>query len=984
MNHRSIYFSIFSIIILLIATGSATAQDPEPSTTVALGTNFTYQGRLSMDGSPANGFFDIEFYLFDALNGGIQVGGPISFNDLTLTDGYLTVQLDFGPSAFSGQVRYLEIRVRSGSDTGAFTILSPRQELTATPNAIYSLSAPWSGLKGVPASFADGIDNDTLYSNGNGLLLSGTIFSADTGYLQRRINSFCGSGYAIREVNADGSVSCEPVAGGAGDISAVNAGTGLSGGGLSGEVTLNVASTFMLPQTCANGQVTKWNSSTHLWECGDDSDTLYYNGTGLLLSSTTFSADTAYLQRRVGSICSTGSSIRVINSDGTVTCETDDDTTYTAGIGLTLSSGQFSLLSTYRLPQSCSNNQVPKWIGSTWTCAADDNTTSFWSLTGNSGTNPTTNYLGTSDNQTLVLRVNGQHALRLEPGASPNLIGGFSDNSVTSGVKGAAICGGGQAGNANLVTDSFGTISGGLNNQAGNDTGTVDDSRYDTVGGGMFNIASGQNATVGGGEFNYAINDFATVSGGWDNNANGASAAISGGWNNYAGGSYASVGGGSNNSANYLNATVGGGDYNSAGALSATVGGGSYNNASGSYSTIGGGGPSDTGNPNSTNNQTYDNYSTIGGGAYNRAGSDDGNTTNAIYATVGGGMFNRATNASATVDGGLGNKASGQEATVGGGGLNEASGVDSTISGGYSNFASNWDSTVGGGVWNTAYGMEATVGGGNANSAGGKDSTVGGGINNQATAQATTVGGGWVNIASGNAATVPGGANNEAAGAYSFASGADAHATHDGAFVWSSAVRTDSYDIQTFTVRAHNGARFYTASGTSTGVVLQAGGGSWSSLSDRDSKQNVSLMDPQVVLESLATLPISAWNYNSQDAEIRHIGPMAQDFYAAFGVGEDERYISSIDADGVALAAAQGLYILSQEQSARIETLETENADLKAQLSDIEARITAVEQGHPMGATQDSPAWLARAPWMLLAGLSVAVAFTWLRKAGTV
>jgi hypothetical protein len=72
---------------------------------------------------------------------------------------------------------------------------------------------------------------------------------------------------------------------------------------------------------------------------------------------------------------------------------------------------------------------------------------------------------------------------------------------------------------------------------------------------------------------------------------------------------------------------------------------------------------------------------------------------------------------------------------------------------------------------------------------------------------------------------------------------------------------------------------------------------------------------------------------------------MAQDFYAAFGLGEDERHISTIDADGVALAAVQGLYALSQEQAARIDELEAKNEGLQEELSDLEARVSALEQG---------------------------------------
>jgi len=140
-----------AVVVLLVGVVSVSAQSPP------LGTAFTYQGRL-VDGTlPASATYDFEFYLFDALSGPSQVGGPISINDLVLSDGYFVVSLDFGESAFNGLARFLEVRVRLGSSTGAFTTLTPRQELTASPYAIYSLKAPWSGLVGIPAGFADGL-----------------------------------------------------------------------------------------------------------------------------------------------------------------------------------------------------------------------------------------------------------------------------------------------------------------------------------------------------------------------------------------------------------------------------------------------------------------------------------------------------------------------------------------------------------------------------------------------------------------------------------------------------------------------------------------------------------------------------------------------------------------------------------------------------------------------------------------------------------
>jgi hypothetical protein len=92
-------------------------------------------------------------------------------------------------------------------------------------------------------------------------------------------------------------------------------------------------------------------------------------------------------------------------------------------------------------------------------------------------------------------------------------------------------------------------------------------------------------------------------------------------------------------------------------------------------------------------------------------------------------------------------------------------------------------------------------------------------------------------------------------------------------------------------------------------------------LSDRNAKNSFSAVNPRQILETLMTLDIATWNYNGQDAGIRHIGPVAQEFYAAFGVGEDDRHITTVDADGVALASIQGLYQVMQDENAALKLM---------------------------------------------------------------
>ena len=86
-------------------------------------------------------------------------------------------------------------------------------------------------------------------------------------------------------------------------------------------------------------------------------------------------------------------------------------------------------------------------------------------------------------------------------------------------------------------------------------------------------------------------------------------------------------------------------------------------------------------------------------------------------------------------------------------------------------------------------------------------------------------------------------------------------------------------------------------------------------------KENFRDLDGDGVLAKISAMPIREWNYKSQDAAIRHVGPTAQDFHAAFGLGEDPLRISTIDADGIALAAVKALALENQELRARIDAL---------------------------------------------------------------
>jgi hypothetical protein len=98
--------------------------------------------------------------------------------------------------------------------------------------------------------------------------------------------------------------------------------------------------------------------------------------------------------------------------------------------------------------------------------------------------------------------------------------------------------------------------------------------------------------------------------------------------------------------------------------------------------------------------------------------------------------------------------------------------------------------------------------------------------------------------------------------------------------------------------------------------------------SDRNVKEHFLPVNPRDVLEKVSALPITEWNYITDGKALRHIGPMAQDFYLAFNVGMDDKHISMVDADGVALAAIQGLNQKLEETRAELKRRDADNGHL--------------------------------------------------------
>ena len=387
---------------------------------------------------------------------------------------------------------------------------------------------------------------------------------------------------------------------------------------------------------------------------------------------------------------------------------------------------------------------------------------------------------------------------------------------------------------------------------------------------------------------------------------------------NIIGGNFATIGGGGENTASGLGSTIAGGFYNTASGIYSTVGGGYYNFARGNHSTIGGGSAFYSGN------YANGDWSTIAGG------SD--NTANGQTSFIGGGWFNSiGSNAySAVIGGGYNNVATNTYAVVPGG--------NSCIAGGNASFAAGTTAEAlhdGSFVWADE---SSTTGFGSTGS-------------NQFLVRAT--GGVGIGVSNpsytmdiGGRTRLRGSSTSGTAGTWFY----DSTLGNDRAFLGMAGTGLIGF-------WGNTGAGWSLLINTTNGYVgigigqnaathlLQVGnaycdGNTWAPSSDRNLKAGFEPLDTEGVLEKVTALPLSRWHYTN-DVSVAHMGPMAQDFYAAFGIGADDKHISDIDEGGVALAAIQGL---NQKLETALKAREAENQELKHRLQTLESRLAKLER----------------------------------------
>jgi hypothetical protein len=490
------------------------------------------------------------------------------------------------------------------------------------------------------------------------------------------------------------------------------------------------------------------------------------------------------------------------------------------------------------------------------------------------------------------------------------------------------------------------------------------------------NIATATGSAVAAGRFNAATNTNASVFAGQSNSANGVSSLVIGGFDNHA---------------TAIDTLVGAGAGNRATAPRAVVMGGGYNLASGPWSFVGGGGrQTGTGNAGTSaqDNVAGAQWTVVVGGVGNRA-TDDG-------AAVVGGGFNVASGMGSFIGGGsiccstgstgaYPNIASGRGSAITGGYQNTAGGPATFVGGGYLNTASGpYASSVLGGEGNTASGDHATVLGGYYNLASGDYSVALGTYAMTQTSGGTRHSGTFV-YSDGSSGNFRSRNNNEfdvlATGGMRFATGATTSAGEASVNKYVDILPASGAGIMSFpddnTIKIvldsgdpaknigvqpnlvyyrTNGTVAWYLNGNESATSLDPGtGGSvlatltnsattttvtgtfraqaFTATSDRNQKTGFETLNAKAILEKVAQLPVMLWSYKNESGQgIRHIGPVAQDFSRLFNVGYDDKSITTVDADGVALAAIQGLKQELDDRNAKIERLERELDAIKAKL----------------------------------------------------
>jgi hypothetical protein len=961
-------------------------------------TTFTYQGRLTDGSSPAIGLYDLRFSLWDGSTPPIQVSSTVTNVATAVSNGLFTVVLDFGASAFSGADRWLEVGVRTNGG-GTFNTLTPRQKVTATPYALtaFNISGPLpsgslSGTYANPLNFNNAANQfaGSFAGNGAGLsnLNAGTLGGLNSAQFWRT----GGNNNAAPPTNFVGTTDNQPlelrvqnrralrlepatsidvnfgfspnviggyqsnriaagvigatIAGGGrfspldGDLShRITANHGTIGGGdrntvsaLDGTVAGGGGNTASGPYSSVGGGLFNTINS-NAWYTTISGGA--YSSIGLNSSSSTISGgyfhsiadNTLDATIGGGSYGSIGTnSYYATIAGGRVNSIRNNATSSSIGGGFqneirgnyaTIPGGDFNVAGTNGFAAGHRAKAVHNgsfvWGDATDTDVSSTGTNQFV-VRASGGVRFLTSGAGVTVDG---LPVGGSQMLANDSNHVDiaNVINGSRDNFIYPGVYGGTISGGGASnyfggmGYSNSIIGDFGTVGGGAANVSG---------IFDSIGGGFRNRNIGYYCAIPGGNDNTIDGNTwsSTIGGGWTNKIRDAyNAVIAGGWGNFI-------------SASAYGATISGGGYNTNNGYCAMIPGGLFNFAVGGESFAAGYRAKANHHGAfvwSDNSQDADFASTAINQFLIRAAGGVGIGTTAPSAALhvhddtlrpeklrlsGRGYWNWS---------GVGDL-NGISLVLG---VNEADNRQLWITDSARTAASSANIALRCYPWNggnvgifdcigtdgvTPKNLSIQPGGGSV------------GIGTTAPSSALLDVEGPVRI-NDQPLYLRGGDDPYHGLSYRFSYGGQ---TIDGPalYGYSGGVLGTFAGVENWSLRWNSSGQVFTR-------------GAINPPSDRNVKDNFKEVNATDILAKVNALPITRWNYRD-DPATEHIGPVAQDFHAAFGLGTDDKHIATVDADGVALAAIQGLNQKLDKLETELNRKESENKELKRRLEVLE------------------------------------------------
>ena len=920
-----------ALMLYLIGPGQAKAQ----------GTAFTYQGRLNNNGATANGSYDMAFTLFPTNATGTAIAGPVTNAAVTVSNGLFTTTVDFG-SVFNGASNWLQIAV-STNGANAFSTVSPRQRLTPVPYAVYSEGAGYASTAGVAASVPagsitasdlvpgavsdlgtpNGSTTNALVVNNNGLVGIGTGSNAPAAGLQVN-NSGSETILSVLSVVPNGAYGFTNISPASQPAMNNNLLAIAGGGGITLASLTNPYAPQLLSQTAGNGIFTNLSSPTSVAWAGSNLVVAAAGSSSITVFSCTNPANPIAISQELNGVggwnylneaCSVAVSgnlvaVAALGSSAVTLADISNpsapqlkSTMINGSFGFTNLGGAVSVtLAGNLLAVGAFNSSAVTLVNVT----DPTNPQKLAELRNGFGgfTNLNGVYSVALSGNLLAIAGAYSSAVTLVDVSNPaspvklaelrDGVGGYSIfEPITVALSANRLIIGSIANTVTLVDIStpsspvlLSTARNGLNgaNNLATPTGLA---------------FAGTNFVVCGNSGAFTVFGTTAQSVGID----------SAGW----------VGIGTTHPAAALDVegsvVVQNANWFTVSAVQVALG---LDALASGYQAAAVGDQAIAAGTNSL---------ALGNGA-DAAGD--------FSTALGYNSLANNTNAMAV---GNSSRATGQESS--------ALGFDTFATGDYSMSAGNYDDAQGlyavaVGNYSDASGYNSTAVGNSVTASAQNASALGYYCSATGTNSAAL---GCQALASGYASTALG-YNSHATGDFSLAGGFAAYATNRGAIVLSDAFAIGGFtstNVNEFAVRATGGVRLVTGVDGSgnpiAGVKLFPSGTAWATISDQNAKKNFTSINVEEVINKLAGIPVEKWNYKWEaDTNTPNIGPMAQAFKAAFYPGRDDKSITTLEFDGVELAAIQGLNQKLEEQKA-------ENKELKARLEKLEQLINGKTGG---------------------------------------